>query len=371
MILGDGTVIPSYFGTRDRGVPEDTGELTNTSLRVGEVRKIIHPGDEASISKKVIEYIVEVQHRDGNEPGTTSMYAGCTISNLFGGAGDFFRYTLRPDNGKKTGEGGIGVGAKVLLLCVNGSTNRAVIIGGVPDTHVDDSPQGSQGHNLAFEFNGIGVTIDSDGQLQVKFRGKTHVDGSLAADDNGPTTVSIYHDGTFEVKTRNGLQYIQVNQSKHSIDIQADESWRLNVSGTANFEAADDMRFISGSNITADIEGDYKFFSNLGAFFINVRGKTRISSAGVEIGLATDAMLKGTSFRLAQTTQHATMAAALTAAGTALTVAAGLMVVPVVGAMAASVPLAAAATQLVTAAGAISAFEAASPTFLSLWNKLD
>ena len=65
------------------------------------------------------------------------------------------------------------------------------------------------------------------------------------------------------------------------------------------------------------------------------------------------------------------MSVALSAAATALTTAAGLMVVPIVGAMAAAIPLGVAASQLVLMAQSHARFEAQSLLYLSEFNYSD
>lgn len=97
-ILDDNTVVPSFQGLQPRGAARDTGNLNNLALRMGEVKDIVYSDDTRSITKKFTEYTVEVQHRDNRAAGTTTLYRGCLVSNLFGGAADSFRYTLRKDD---------------------------------------------------------------------------------------------------------------------------------------------------------------------------------------------------------------------------------------------------------------------------------
>jgi len=185
MSMWDGTVIPSYLTAARRGAIEDTGNMSNTSLRVGEVKEIVYPGEAKSYSKRYIEYTVNVSHRDGDGPEVTTVYGGCIVGNLFGAGGDMLRYTLRPD--ASAGSSGsknkiVGIGNKVLLMCINGSKTDCIIIGGIRDPNTGDTGDKDSkelGHNLLFEFNGVRAIINKDGEFQIGFNGATATAGGL------------------------------------------------------------------------------------------------------------------------------------------------------------------------------------------------
>jgi hypothetical protein len=342
-ILDDNTVVPSFQGLRRRGVAEDTGNLSNLALRMGEVRDIVYPDDDRSISKAFIEYSVEVQHRDGRRPGTTSMYLGCTISNLFGGAADVFRYTLRKDDQSKESKEGVGVGSKVLLLCVNGQSTRAMIIGGLRDTKTneEDVDDKEDGHNLYFEFNGISFTINKDGEATMAFRGPTKVDGDLdkdagADDKNGPTTISILKNGNLYVYTKDEKQSILIDHENKKAAFVFDSEWDVKVSGKIALTADD--------NVT-------------------------IKSKGVLIGDATDKMLLATTYRSAEQTLHNQLVAGLNQLSAAISsFATALGPTPAAPAAASLAPAVVGCTSMVSA---IQSFEAQAQTYLSTKNKND
>lgn len=377
-ILDDGTVIPSFFGTAQRSSWQNPGTLDNLGLRLGEVREIIYPSDPRSVTARFIEYNVEVHHRDSSGPETSTMYQNCVIMNLFGGAADSFRYTLRPDDQNQAPTDGVGVGAKVVLLCINGTTTKAVIMGGVRDTGTDDDGTGykgkdnqADGHNLFFEFNGGQVTINDDGEVKVMFRGKTQGDGTL--DPNAVAAAegtSIFFDknGGVKISTPNDVQHIFVDHQNKVIDMFADTQWHVKVNGKLAFETGDQI------SITGNAGMD-----------VSTQSQITMKSAGVLVGAATDSWLLATTYRIAQQTQHTTqvtllgtLAGLITAAGAALTTAAALLPIPIAGAIAAAAPVAIAAASLTAAgpvfaalASAVSAFEAGSAGYLSLKNMND
>jgi len=354
-ILPDGTVVPSYFSTEPKGTYRPNQNQNNVPLRVGEVRSIVYPSDPLSVSKRYVEYTVAVFHQEGDSPVTTTMYNGCTVTNLFGGFADELSYTLRSDNQPAEG---VGVGSKVLILCVNGTTSDAFIVGGIRDVNTgrdNDLDHQSEGHNLFFEFNGIQFAINNDGEMKLTFRGATKTDSTLR-DDAVPSAegsyIQIDRQGSIKIATPSEDQFITVDHQNRKIEIQAQSQWNTVVHGE--------------TNLTAD-------------GFVNIR------SAGVHVGDATNHWMLGDTYRTAESTLNNTLAGQATAlsalmatAGSALTTATPLNAIPIIGGVLAAAPLAIAASALTAAApihasisAATSAFEAAAPTYLSTKNLND
>jgi hypothetical protein len=378
-ILDDNTVIPSYMGVSNRGEQNiSAGNLTSVALRYGEIREIIYPDDKKSVSKRFIEYTVEVQQKDNNEPGTSVKYANCLQMSTFGTSADLFRYTLRPDEDVQR-EKGIGVGGKVLVMCINGSTTKAVIVGALRDTGTDDDgskyQQGKDkkddGHNLFFEFNGAQASINKDGELKVMYRGATKVTGEL--DDNANadaegSTVIFNKDGGIKLYTKDEKQFIFIDHANKKIDVLADDEWHVKVNKKLLFEMGDTCTINGKSSCT-----------------IEMSDKVFIKSAGVHVGGASEAWMMGSTFRQGQQTMHQTMSGLLTTlaslvstAATSLNAASAAHKVPIAGPIVGSVPLQAAAVALTSAGplfsqlgSAITTFEGQSMSYLSTKNKND
>lgn len=227
--MDDNTIIPSYFKTETRGHIQKGESLNNVALRVGEVKEIIYPEDQLSISKQWVEYTVEVVQRDGMSTTSSTLYHGCVVGQTFGGFADQIRYTLRKDE-KKDGDdqkGGVGLGSKVLLLCINGTRSNPVIIGGLPDTEFKDQNKQKKedGHNLFFEFNGIKFAVNKDGELQLQFTGSRTVNGEPVDgndEDAQPTTVAINKDGDFSISTKEEKQLLKIEHKDKKIRIKGD-----------------------------------------------------------------------------------------------------------------------------------------------------
>lgn len=368
-ILDDNSVIPSYLGIRDQGFDMDPGNMTNLALRPGEVREIIYPDDKRSVTGRFTEYMVEVQESDGNGPGTSTRYANCIVSNLFGSFADILTFTLRAD---KVGdqETGIGTGSKVLVLCVNGKTTQGVIIGGSRDTGTETQrvDKKDDGHNLKFAFNGIHVGINKDGELRVEYYGATDANGDLlsSADSNASGSSLVFSkDGSVKVFTAAGDQFIHLDHKNKKIDIHANKEWNVTSDDTIDLTATGQMTLTAK---TCSIDMDDRAF---------------IRTAGLYVGTASDATLLGETFRRNQGQMHTTMSSTLDSLGglistaaTNLQVAATLLKIPVAGPALSSVPLQLAATALNGAGPMFNALSAAIKTFeagnyLSTKNKSD
>jgi hypothetical protein len=327
MILADNTVIPSYLGMRSRGRPGDNGSQNNLALRMGEVKELVYPDNPRNISKRFIEYRVEVQHSDGNGPGVGAIYEGCILANPLGGMADRSSFTLRADEAAQASPDGIGTGSKVLLLCVNGQTTQAVIISGVRDTTQDQTTVESKadGHNLFWEFNGIGFKVNKDGEATVSFRGATKTDGTLAGADNGPTTVQFLKNGNLEIRTKDSNQSIVIDNEHKKVAFNFDSEWTVNVNGSGSQTYGKDWKATAGTTITLAATGAIALTSSTGTMALSCAGGLSLTSAGLSIGKATDAMIKGSTFRAHQSAMHQhlmaqlqALSAALAAAGTAL-----------------------------------------------------
>ncbi len=370
-------IIPSYLSAGPKGAIEDVGNMTNDSLRVGEIKEIVFPGNKRSISKKFIEYTIDVAHRDGYGPEVTTTYNGCIVANMFGLGSDTLRYTLRADSlNDPTKNRVLGVGSKVLLLCINGSKARSIIIGGVRDGETGDvGDSADDGHNLFFCFNGLQATINNEGEFLLTNLGPTKADGSNRDDvfpENTGAYITMDKDGNVELACSPIDTPSKITINNH------DSSITLSSVGVLITNAPD------GTTITSD-NGNVEVFTN-----------------NVYLGGATaarDGMVMGTTYRNDESSMNTTMLTQLTTIVTALGILAGLHtaagvginaaavfhIVPVVGPILGAIPLTAAGVAvnamtpaivtMTTAVGqmiaALTQFEAKAVTHVSKKNFLD
>lgn len=393
MMEYEGTILPSYL----RGQPSPM--MSSLPLRFGRVIKIRDVGTQDNKNTSFTEYDVLIEEGSEHAAPTRYVIPRCLVISAFGGVADFTRWTPRitQDFANKDD---FGLGSRVLVLCVNASSYKGIILGGVQNAGTKEHPteekdDPSLGHHGTFQFNGIRFDIDKDGQLTLLFRGATKDDNSLT-DSADPaaegTTLTITKDGSFKVFTKDDAQHLLIDHKNKVIDILADTDWKVKSKGKFTLESAQQTDLtVSTGNCSITVKA----------------GQHRIDSLGVFCGAqAVDAFVKGTTYRIAETTMHTTMlgalatlaaagaalnaaAAALSAAGGSVTAAATAMKVPVAGAVAGSIPLnlaggslvgagastAAAGASVIAAAStltaAISTFEGGTASYLSLKNFCD
>jgi hypothetical protein len=314
-VLDDGTIVPSYLGIVRPERVHDTGVHTNVALHVGEVKEIVYPTDERSISKKRIEYVVLVEHSKESSAMVQAKYGAMPTGSVFGGVADFTHYTLRADPEDLQQEAH-GMGSKVLLACINGRINNCIILGGIPDPK---SPNDSEddGHNFVWQFNGINLTVNDDGEVTVTRNGPSTIKGELRDGEDSSKqggAAQLDKDGNFNVTVPTKV-YLK------SAGVQTGDATDATVLGDTYRNAEGQMH----QKVAAALS------SASGAVGGAVAG---IATAGTQLGLG----------------NNAGAAAALATVSTAL----GQM-----------------ASQLANAAAAIQAFEAQASWYLSTKNKSD
>lgn len=329
------------------------GVHSNVVLRHGAVIKKIPPTSPRSISKKFAEYDVMVQEKS-DDTGRGNVYANCIAVNLFGGLADKMNWTLREaafdENGDVTQRG-----SQVLMLCINGETYNAIIIGGVrddTDTKDDNDKEGE--HRFHFRFNGLDFLVNTAGEAIIQCLGAAKNDGSSGDDvqsDVIGTKVELLQDGSYKVTSRDEEEILLIDRKNHAITLQTKD-------GEQSIKLNHDSHKIE---IVAKDEFNLSVSS----------GKTIVKSQGVEIGDATEAFMMGTTYRNAENQMHQTIGGLLTAMQALMTSAATLMKVPVTGAVGAAALFDQIAVLIGQTSQAISQFESNGVQFTSRKNKND
>lgn len=346
MLLDDGTFIPHGLNEDPIGY-SDT--INDPYLRVGRVIKVYEPNVKENLNRNFFEYDIEVFFREASGSGTSIIYPRARISSLFGGVADFISFTPRlvPVDYSRPQ---INDGSLVLLLCINGDRRQALIIGGIkhPNLPKDDP---AKEHNAVAIFNGVEAIINNDGELLMTKNGATQSDGTPRSDVSNAdlSTISMLKDGTITFTGGIGkfASSISIDNTNKKISI-------------------------NGSSLV-----DITTTSNQDGIEVNFQG--------TKIGKGTNNMLLASTYRTAESTNNLALSTSLTTLSTTLETVGGLLatvaalhVIPVVGPVLGSVPLASAAAGVVAAGGtaaamaaSINEFEAQAATFLSLRNKND
>lgn len=328
-------VLPHYLEMRG---PSEDGVFSNMAMRIGEVQELIPPDDPRNLSKKFIEYRVLVQHMDSETlTGSSREYSHCVLINPFGGLADRAYWRLRADSQHKD-DTGLGKGSKVLMMCVNGEHNSAVILGGVRDEADEgDADLFRTGVRFMSEMNGVRFVITNNGEASLVHYGPTEIDGKTVegTPDDVVSGFSLFSDGSALIGARNkrgdaaASQRIEIVQPERKVKLIADN--------------------------------------------------------GIHVGAATEEWPLFATYRRAEQQMHATVVSLLTTMATinetmatAMKATSVLHVIPIVGPILAAPALGqisvqmTAVTALINAAiAAIQSFEARAASYLSRKNKND
>lgn len=255
----------------------------NCYLRVGIVVQSYNISDDSNISKTTTEYDVLVFEQNEDGGSTVLTYKNCIDSAGFGSIADFFEAKLRKMENKTTpgtspdptGQNG----AIVLLLCLNGLSDRGVIISSLthPDratTLVDNSP------HLEGEYNGVHIVVNSDGSTSLTFRGATDNDGNIVDSSQGDTVLSIEKDGSYQIQ--------------HSTITQ-----RLDKNGKVDLTTKDDISNTTDTNfnvtatkdIVLDATGDFN--ASMNKLTLSAQGSAMLQSQKLALNAESEIDLQG------------------------------------------------------------------------------
>jgi len=235
----------------------------NTALRMGIVMNTYPVGDPKNVTALTTEYDVVVNEQNENDGVTPVTYKNCITSDGFGSITDFFEKTFRSQN-KDSVKGNVANtkgqnGATVLILCLDGMSEKGVIIGGInhPDrktTLVDKLP------HLEGEYNGAHIVVNSDGSTTFTFKGATDNDGKIIDPTQGNTVVTVEKDGSYQVSHKTITQRFDkggdvtltadgniTNNATKNFNVNSTENTVINATKKVNITAQEMLASISGS----------------------------------------------------------------------------------------------------------------------------
>ncbi len=217
-------ILPSWLTTRPVGAGATSDPFYNPLLRNGEVVGVVYPEDPRSVTKRFLEYDVEVAHHE-NGTSSTRVYHACILANDLAGLADRSFRVLRAGDAGTTS---IGDGSKVLVQCLNGEAVQAVIVGGIRDERDTDLGRKVKGLHLEWEYNGVRVEIKDDGSFSVLRRGATTATGGLdtGRGAEGGARVDVDKDGGVSVTTSDGKESVRLDRPGGEVKIAADKKIR-------------------------------------------------------------------------------------------------------------------------------------------------
>lgn len=274
--LDNGSVLPGLLKESDAFMMAGFNKsYRNFPLRIGVVTASYPVSDDNNRSKLTTEYDVLVIEQNEDKGATTIQYRNCLSSEGFGSIADFFERALRPMEKKTTKGTSINLkgqdGAIVLLLCLDGMSDKGVIITSL--THPDRKTNlVSSSPYLEGEYNGVNVVVNTDGSTALQFKGATDNQGNPISSP-GITEIKIAADGSFQIS--------------HSAI-----TFKLDKSGDVTLTAKKDINVAAQGNIKFQVQGDAS---------INVGGKCDITSSGKTTLTASEIDLNGSNGQILTT----------------------------------------------------------------------
>ena len=312
----DGDFNSSLYSTIS---PEDSSyednTFNNTSLKYGIIVECYDINDEKNMNKKAPEYRVKAIEQSGQSSVESKYYQNCISIDGFGGVSDYFEYKLRPiktDESESPATTAMDFdkqyGNMVLLLCLDGSTDKAIIIKSLPHKTRKTNLTPENELHLQGEYNGINWQINKDGELIVEYKSKTNDKGEPQDETAGGSTITVNKEGSIEF-VADDKNYIVIDKPSKTINIEAETNINSTAGdsisqtaskGSITQTAKSDlvMNALSGSaSITAkstiDIKGTGKVSIEGPTVEINGKGTVNIKSKIVQISAPDISLGKG------------------------------------------------------------------------------
>lgn len=288
--LNNGTVLPSgLLSHSDKDMMAGFNKsYKNYPLRVGVVVASYPISDPNNHSKLSTEYDVEVIEQNENQGSTSIRYRNCMSSEGMGSIADFFEKSLRPQT-VNLSRGFTNLnkqdGAIVLILCWDGMSDKGMIIGALnhpdrPTTLKNTAPY------LEGEYNGVNVKVNEDGSTTLVFNGATDNQGNPIDASQGPTSISIEKNGSFQVAhdtvsfrlDRSGDATLT---TKKDTNLNVSGNVNIIVQGNANVQCQDVSVKASGSaNVETGADASLKIGGDCNA---TVSGKMKAKASIIEL----------------------------------------------------------------------------------------
>lgn len=272
--LPGGAVLPSGLldGSDRNDMAGFNKTYRNTALRVGVIIATYPIGDQRNINGLATEYDVVCIEQNEDQGATTITYKNCINTSSLGSIADFFEKTLRQRLTQQYKSGAVRLnqqdGSTVILLCLDGSSDKALIIGGFP--HPDrPTTLDSTEPQLAGEYNGVNVQIATDGTAMFTWKGPTNNDGTLVNPSQTPTVATVQNDGSFQINHKT-------------------ITFRLDINGTVTLTSTGDLNVnCANANVIAS-----------GNALVQASGTATVEAPEVKLGAnAAESVIKGDTFK--------------------------------------------------------------------------
>jgi phage gp45-like len=204
--LPSGGILPTGILSQDLDTQNGSFKKTfqNYPVRAGVVIASYPTSNKKNVGKLTTEYDVLVMEQDENKSMTPVTYKNCISLDGLGSIADYFEKSFRHQKKAKDKVASQSFsdqdGAIVLVMCLDGFSEKGIIIGAAP--HPNRKSKLKQGQVIAGEFNGISILVNEDGSANLSFKGATNNDGTPVDKSQGTTSIDIEKDGTLQIKNK-------------------------------------------------------------------------------------------------------------------------------------------------------------------------
>lgn len=256
----------------------------NVSLKLGLVKTVYEIDHEKNLSKKAPEYDVLTFEQEQDKGVTPITYRNCVALDSFGGVGDFFDFRKQnPTNSPDVKEANQDDGSYVLLLCIDGSNSKGVIVGSIPHHNRKPTLTKEKGKHMEGEYNGLRIKVNKDGELTITFKGATDTKGKPKTTTGG-SQFRMEKDGSVEINDRDLDGELKAgNDIKAKDDSKAGDDYeKIRIDKPKKsviLNARADFTETIGGNSSSTIKGNTT--QKMTDLLIECSGKANVSAAGV------------------------------------------------------------------------------------------
>jgi hypothetical protein len=291
-------------------------EYSNYSIKSGVILKSYDVDDELNINGLTPEYDVSVYEQDEDRGVTSTIYKNCIYIDAFGGVADFFetrRRTPTNDEYKSKQEIENYDGSLVLVLCLDGSADKGIIIGAITHPNRKNTLTKSNEIHTEGEFNGIRISVDKDGAITITQKTATDNDGKPKDTSAAGSQWKIEKDGSTEINTApitpelSGGNRVDAEPGSENKEPSANLEYdRIRIDRpkkTIQIEARENIDMVADKDLTAKVEEnmDLQIKKDL---LIKAEGKANVEIMG-NVDFKTDANVKAKMMNLQMTIDNA------------------------------------------------------------------
>jgi hypothetical protein len=223
-------------------------------------RNVRKTGDEYDV-------LVTEQNKDGAQ--MPLLYPNVSALDSFGGVADFFQFRRRArPNGEL--DPNRQVGCLALLLCLDGNSEKAVLVGALHHGALARKIDAAEGNALEWEYNGVNFKVSDDGSFSVTYRSKTKADGTPEGKGGG-SQVRVEGDGSVELHTGDGggrdrygkfdqvdgseAERLRLNKTAQAAELRARKDVSISAGRSALLEGLAGVTVKAGAQMVLDAIG--------------------------------------------------------------------------------------------------------------------